>query len=356
MLFETEYNKIIKKLEFIDPVAYGKTRNYVHGAVTYLSPYISRGVISTRMVLEHILKHGYTINQTESFVQELCWRDYFQRVGQTINLYQEEMHEGGIPAAVVDGNTGIRGIDEAIIKLYQTGYMHNHCRMYVASLVCNITHSHWLHPSQWMYYHLLDGDWASNGCSWQWVAGVRSKKKYYANQENINKYTGTNQQNTFLDKSYEELPQIVIPDHLKANRKDVLTTELPFGNKKLEINDQLPTYIYNYYNLDPTWHKNEIGNRILLLEPEHFNQYPISKKCIHFMLDLSLNIANIQMYIGSFNSLCKEYNIKNTYYKEHPLNIGYAGTEESRDWIVPQVTGYYPSFFAYWKKIKKQLL
>ena len=50
-----------------------------------------------------------------------------------------------------------------------------------------------------MYYHLLDGDWASNALSWQWVAGSNANKKYYANQDNINKYFNSSQKQTFLD-------------------------------------------------------------------------------------------------------------------------------------------------------------
>ena len=69
------------------------------------------------------------------------------------------------------------------------------------------------------------------------------------------------------------------------------------------------------------------------------------------MMALSKNIPNIQVYIGSFSSLVDAYHLKNIYYKEHPLNVGYAGTEEARDWISTSVTGYYPSFFAYWNKL-----
>mgnify|MGYP006195700273 CR=1 FL=1 len=60
--------------------------------------------------------------------------------------------------------------------------------MYLAAMVCNNAKSHWLTPARWMYYHLLDGDLASNALSWQWVAGTFSHKKYIANQQNINKY------------------------------------------------------------------------------------------------------------------------------------------------------------------------
>jgi deoxyribodipyrimidine photo-lyase len=356
--FTTDYKSILEKLDEVDPLKYGKTRNFVNGAVTYLSPYISRGVISTKQVLSHILAKGFKIQQIESFVKELCWRDYFQRVGQHKNLNQdikqaqEPVLHYEIPVEIVNANTGIIGIDNAIQQLYSNGYMHNHCRMYTASVVCNIAKSNWLHPAQWMYYHLLDGDWASNACSWQWVAGANSSKKYYANQENVNKYTNTNQTATFLDNSYEVIEQMEVPEQLVATQKLLLETILP-KSELLRLDNNLPTFIYNYYNLDPLWHAEELGNRILLVEPEFFAAYPVNNNCIEFMLSLGNNIPNIQVFVGSFEALRNQYHLQNMYYKEHPLNIGYTGTEETRDWITDKVTEYYPSFFSYWKKIEK---
>lgn len=357
----TSYQNILDKIEQVNPLKYGKTRNYINGDVTYLSPYISRGVISTKQVLENVLLKGHKISQIETFVKELCWRDYFQRVGELKNLNQEikqkqqniTNHE--IPTAILNAVTGITGIDQAIQELYSSGYMHNHCRMYTASVVCNIAKSHWLYPAQWMYYHLLDGDWASNACSWQWVAAANSSKKYLANQENINKYTQTYQADTFLDDTYEKIERMGIPNQLLDTKKVMLETVLP-ESELLKIDASLPTFIYNYYNLDPKWHALERGNRILILEPHFFKSYQVSKKCIDFVMELRKNISGMQVYVGSFESLSTAYNIKNIYYKEHPLNIGYFGIEEPRDWISSKVSGYYPSFYSYWKKVEKELL
>ena len=72
LAFETDYESILKKMDRIEPMQYGRTRNYVNGAVSYLSPYISRGVISTHQVLKSVLKKGYKISEIESFIKELC--------------------------------------------------------------------------------------------------------------------------------------------------------------------------------------------------------------------------------------------------------------------------------------------
>jgi len=358
--FPADYQAILEQINRIDPVLYGKNRNHIDGAVTYLSPYISRGVISTRQVLQSVVQRGYKLPQIESFVKELCWRDYFQRVAQHKNVSEEIRHpqqpvsNREIPAAIVNATTGIQGIDSAIAELYQTGYMHNHCRMYTAALACNIAQSHWHNPAQWMYYHLLDGDWASNACSWQWVAGANSSKKYVANQENINKYTHTAQANTFLDLPYEAMNNMPVPHALAATQPFCAQTALP-QTTAVVADAALPTFIYNYYNLDPLWHKGEPGNRILLLEPEFFRQYPISNKCMDFMLALGNNIPGLQFFVGSFQSLVQAHKLHTIYYKEHPLNTGYQGTEDPRHWITDKVSGYFPSFFAYWKRVERQL-
>ncbi len=359
--FSTEYHQILDAIDQIDPVKYGYTRNHIDGAVTYLSPYIARGVINTRMVLEKMIEKGYRLGQMETFVKELCWRDYFQRVAQAKNINTDIRQEQSmvtnraIPVAVVNANTGINAIDKAIRDLYASGYMHNHCRMYTAFLTCNLAQSHWLQPARWMYHHLLDGDWASNACSWQWVAGTKNGKKYYANQENINKYTGSNQTGTYLNKSYEELYPAEIPAALTEYATLNLSTNLPTTNFE-DWHADWPTFIYNYYNLDPLWHKNENGNRVLLLDPNVFSDYPVSDKCISFILELSKNIPGIQIFTGSFEELKQQHPAGDYYFKEHPLNSGYQGKEEPRDWIAPDVNGYYPSFFAYWKKAEKSIL
>ena len=69
-LFPTTYAEILQRIRAIDPVKYSSTRNYINGSVTYLSPYISRGVISTNFILSEILNRGYKPSQIEKFIQE----------------------------------------------------------------------------------------------------------------------------------------------------------------------------------------------------------------------------------------------------------------------------------------------
>ena len=110
------------------------------------------------------------------------------------------------------------------------------------------------------------------------------------------------------------------------------------------------------YNLDPLWKEDISANRILLLEPSCFDKYPVSQKTLDFILDLAhQNIPNIQIYVGEFSSLQQQYGLTNLFFKEHPLNKHYKGTQDPRDWMF-DVKGYFPSFFGYWKKCKKQII
>ncbi|TAH06706.1 MAG: deoxyribodipyrimidine photolyase [Sphingobacteriia bacterium] len=355
--FPTDIKSIVERVHAVDANAYAKTRNFLAGAVTYLSPYISRGVISLPFIQKIILEK-YSKFASEKLIQELAWREYYQRVWQhkgnaiftDLKQAQQQVLHHQLPTAIINAATGIEGIDAAIHHLYKTGYMHNHARMYTAMLSCNIGQSHFLQPARWMYYHLLDGDLASNMLSWQWVAGSFSSKKYYANQENINKYTSTAQNGTYLDQSYETIAAQSLPTALSNTTSFTLTTTLP-STALPQIKNHMPTYIYNGYNIDPEWHKGEAGNRILLLEPSVYNAHPVSQKVLNFMVQLATNnIPEIQVVVAEFEALFPASNAYKPVFKEHPLFNHYHGIKEERDWLFPQVSTYSPSFFNYWKK------
>lgn len=369
-VFPTKYSEIIARIDAIDPKAYAKSRNYLDGAVSRLSPYISRGVISTKFVYQRLRARGFQIYQMEKFVQELAWRDFWQKqwqhhgasINQDLKHVQQDVNAHGVPQAIIKAKTGIQAIDKAILDLYETGYMHNHMRMYLASVICNVGHFHWRIPAQWMFSHLIDGDWASNALSWQWVAGSNANKKYWANQDNINHFCNTDQWGTFLDYSYEDLPNQPIPSIL-ADYSTNPTADFDTLADDFKDNDTLMSSenqnqavcLYTPYNLDPNWHADTQANRILLLEPNYIKRYPISSEVIRFIKDLALeNIPDIKIFIGSFEALKKEFPQSTFYTKEHPeLNYA-ADVVDQRDWLAAEAP-YKPSFFPYWKKCLKSL-
>ncbi|MBC7722975.1 MAG: deoxyribodipyrimidine photolyase [Pedobacter sp.] len=364
--FTTNYAAILEKIENINPNSYAKSRNFITGAVTYLSPYIARGVIGLPQIKNAILSK-YKFYEAEKLLQELAWREYFQRQWQyygdkiftDVKQPQQGFRHQQIPTAILNATTTIDGIDTAIQTLYETGYMHNHCRMYTAMLACNVAKAHWLQPAKWLYYHLLDGDLASNHLSWQWVAGSFSSKKYFANQENISRYTNSNQTKGYLANSYDMIAQMDVPEILQPTTNLQLTTTLPTA-ENIILNPNEKLLVYNSYNIDPHWYSGEITNRILLLEPSHFNKYPVSDNVLNFIIKLAKdNIPTIQIFVGEFSELMALFNsvsvVNTIYFKEHPTAKHYRGIEESRDWLFPFVQGYFSSFFGYWKKVEKNL-
>lgn len=402
-----KYAALLDQVKAYNPSNYHTTRNYTHGAVTAWSPYISRGFLSPVLVMEE-LKSKYSKQAWLGFMQQMAWREYFQRVWQNkgdliledLKSNQTDVILKNLPIPIKEARTGIQAIDDAIIRFYKNGYLHNHQRMYISMLHSNIFKAAWLPGAQWMYAHLLDHDPAANFLSWQWVAGTFSSKKYVANQDNINKYTNTKQTNTFLDTEYESLPNVIFDNagYLKANltaawklsetkpldqsfeldtiqivNKLISKNEFPiFDLGRLDI--ALPFCIYNSFNLDPLWHEGEKVNRILLIEPSHYSKFPVAENVMQFILDLGIsNIPDLQIFVGSFEELKSLIDksavekmgsnenaiikIKKPviYFKEHPSTIHYKGIQEERYWLFPEIIGYYPSFFGYWKKCERFL-
>ena len=167
--FFVDHRTIHQRVRGIKPTDYAQTRNYLDGSVTHLSPFLTHGIISTATVAHGVLEN-YMAGSAEKLLTELAWREYFHRVWQVrgddiftdIRNPQENISSDQLPAAVARGCTGIDTIDAAIEALQSSGYMHNHVRLWLAALCSNIGQTHWYNPSRWLYYHLLDGDLASN--------------------------------------------------------------------------------------------------------------------------------------------------------------------------------------------------
>lgn len=218
-----------RQLQKIDPIKYCRTRNFLDGKVTGLSPYIRHGILTLARVRNEALTLCNDPQQIEKFIQELAWRDYWQRIYQQhperiwndIECYktgfQAEEYEDELPEDIATANTGIACIDQFIETLLQTGYMHNHTRMYVAAYVVHWRRIKWQAGAKWFLHHLIDGDPASNNLSWQWVASTFSNKPYIFNLDNVRKYAHTDintnsNDNATLDDSYESLSLRLFPN------------------------------------------------------------------------------------------------------------------------------------------------
>jgi deoxyribodipyrimidine photo-lyase len=216
------------RLKELDPIAYGRSRNHLDGAVTRLSPYIRHGVISPNTVRNKVLDN-FSKSKSERFLQQLAWRDYWQRlyvqnpdwIWNSVEDYKtgfsEDDYADDLPEDIINGKTGVTVIDHFIATLVETGWLHNHARLYLSSYVCHWRRVKWQAGARWMMTHLLDGDPASNNLSWQWVASTFANKPYYFNLDNVRKYSGddldtSTENNAELSGSYEELHNRLFPN------------------------------------------------------------------------------------------------------------------------------------------------
>lgn len=190
-----------KLLNEIQPKAYAQNRNYLDGDVTHLSPYIRHGVLTLSEVRDAAIEIVESTDDAVKFITELGFRDYFQHVYISIGDgiwesqeewktgYDEPSYSSDFPSDIRDGQTGLLCVDSWQKELIETGYLHNHIRMYFASYIVHWRHIHWQVGALWFLQHLIDGDPASNNLSWQWVASTFSHKPYYFNRENLERFT-----------------------------------------------------------------------------------------------------------------------------------------------------------------------
>ncbi|NQW51187.1 MAG: deoxyribodipyrimidine photolyase [Rhodospirillales bacterium] len=189
---------------------YADCRNYDLGAgnhkgVSTLSPYIRRRLIAEVEVIDAALQaHGSAA--AGKFVQEVLWRGYFkgwlERRPQVWTSYAQGLsadlaalegnhrlrHDVG---RAMDSQTGLACFDAWAAELVETGYLHNHARMWFASIWIFTFGLPWRIGADFFYRHLLDGDAASNTLGWRWVAGLHTRgKPYHAQPWNIAKFTG----------------------------------------------------------------------------------------------------------------------------------------------------------------------
>jgi deoxyribodipyrimidine photo-lyase len=194
----------LEQLEAFLPAApaYGGRRNFVspgHDGVSRLSPAIRCRLITEYEVARRVLKeHG--LRRTEKFIQEVYWHSYWKGwLEQRPHLWDQYRRELSLLrrdhdlkkacARLEEGNSGIEPIDTFARELVETGYMHNHARMWFASYWIHVAQLPWQLGADFFYRHLLDADPASNTLSWRWVAGLQTPgKSYMVTRSNIERF------------------------------------------------------------------------------------------------------------------------------------------------------------------------
>jgi deoxyribodipyrimidine photo-lyase len=200
-----------------EPARYARTRNHLDGAVTALSPYVTHGLLPADELFD-LWRRRLGLNLRDKLLGELAWREFFHHVwhhrGEAILRdlgpgLPGVRYADRLPEDLRQAATGVPVIDATVRRLYRTGWLHNHQRLWLASYVVHLRKVHWRVGADWLYGHLLDGDLASNHLSWQWVAGCFSRKPYLFNADNVERHAPTlTSRATAIDRSYAELEAI----------------------------------------------------------------------------------------------------------------------------------------------------
>ena len=323
-------------LQAVNPARYAANRNLLDGDVTHLSAYLRHGVLSLREARLAVLRKAG--RNAEKLVNELAWRDYWQRIYQQIGdgiWADREPYKTGwrasdyaaqLPVDLLNAETGLTCIDSFIADLYATGYLHNHARMWLAAYTVHHLRIRWQAGAAWFLMHLLDGDPASNNLSWQWVASTFSAKPYFFDRGNLERNTHGKycrdcplaQRGCPFDRPLEELAGQLFP-HVNPETLGLAADPrrpTPDSVKKRQrsMNDlaQSPQPMVWVHGdcLRPT-------NPALLAYPDApclfvfdmdlLAEYQISFKRIVFMYECLLAIPGIQIYKGNVIQIVAQY-------------------------------------------------
>ena len=258
MNFETSRSSAFNKLNsFIenDILNYNSKRNFDFGIknrnnVSCLSPYITHRLITEyETVKKVLLKHPF--QKVDKFIQEIFWRIYWKgwlelrpKVWSDFTGELKDINEDDNYKKAINGETQIKCFNDWVEELKENNYLHNHTRMWFASIWIFTLNLPWQKGAEFFIKNLLDGDAASNTLSWRWVAGLQTKGKHYVAQSwNINKFTNNKYKDVKLNEKVSPLADVrdykMTP--LSLNFEDnsnenliVFENELNLENRKLK--------------------------------------------------------------------------------------------------------------------------
>ena len=271
---------------------YTRLRNYDFGVenrnnVSLLSPFISHRILFEFDIVKKVL-NKYPYSKVDKFIQEVFWRVYWKgwlELRPSVwsdfikSLDNFEQNQNYLNA--INGNTNIECFNEWVKEIKQHNYLHNHTRMWFASIWIFTLKLPWQQGAAFFLEHLFDGDAASNTLSWRWVAGLQTKGKHYlAKAWNIEKFTQNKFSNINLNESAEPLEESMFYEISPIN----------YSNKSINNEDLImfdtDLYLDNYTSK----YKN-----IFLVLPDNSNrQINLSENVINFKKKLLADISNTE--------------------------------------------------------------
>ena len=291
MNFEPSRAKALDRLEsFVENnlAEYSKLRNFDFGPekrsnVSCLSPYITHGIINEQEIIKKSLGK-FSFSKNEKFIQEVLWRTYWKGwlelrpnvwsdyLTELIKI-KENLKNNQNYKNAIEGKTKIDCFNQWVIELKENNYLHNHTRMWFASIWIFTLELPWQLGAEFFMQHLYDGDAASNTLGWRWVAGVQTQGKHYlASEWNIKKFT-TNRFNNI--KLNENAPP-------KVSEKTYSIIKQDFSNPQ-NIEDKSLLIFDNNLSFEITDFQNFKFKKVYLISNENDNRsIKLSEKVLKF--------------------------------------------------------------------------
>ena len=306
-------------------INYSKLRNFNididdKTTTSNLSPYITHGILSENEVIrESLKKHSYLTS--EKFIQEILWRIYWRgwlelrpqvwkNYLKNLKKLKDEFKDNRKYIQVTEGNSNIECFNDWVKELKESNYLHNHVRMWFASIWIFTFNLPWELGAAFFMKYLYDGDTASNTLSWRWVAGIQTKGKHYLAKEwNIRKFT--NEKYKKIEINENALP---IKENIEYS---IINKELK--NQKIEGNKKLLIFENNLF-FENSEYNDKIFEKIIIVKNDN-RKNSLCKKVINFKNDLindqlnRLNKKSISCDIINIDDIKK---IKEDFYIFYP--------------------------------------
>jgi deoxyribodipyrimidine photo-lyase len=314
MIFEASRAKAVDKLNtFVEQNLsdYSKLRNFDFGPsnrsnVSCLSPYITHGIINELEVINKSLKK-FSFAKNEKFIQEVLWRVYWKGWLELrpdvwsdylieLDKIKKEFKNNQSYLGATEGKTNVDCFNQWVIELKESNYLHNHTRMWFASIWIFTLELPWQLGAEFFMQHLYDGDAASNTLGWRWVAGIQTQGKHYLVSEwNINKFTNNRFKNIKLNENAKPI----------SNDKIYSVINKSFKNSEI-LEDKTLLIFENNMTFELSDFKEHKFKKILLVSNNTDRTIKLSEKVLKFKANL-LEDQKIRLKEKSIN--CETINI-----------------------------------------------
>ena len=295
MNFEPSRKSAVERLEkFIENnlIEYSKLRNFDFGEnkrtnISCLSPYITHGSLTETEIINKVLKkHSFV--KCEKYIQEILWRIYWRGWLELrpnvwsdyltdLNNLKPNFKNNQNYLNAINGKTNIECFNYWVDELKKQNYLHNHVRMWFASIWIFTLKLPWQLGAEFFMKYLYDGDSASNTLGWRWVAGIQTKgKNYVASEWNIKKFTNNKFNNIKLNEN---------PIPIKEDR-DYSVINKSFSNSALS-NDKYLLIFDNNLSFEQSDFKDQLFKNVyFVFNGNETRQIKLDEKVINFKKSL----------------------------------------------------------------------